>query len=399
MIKKCDILIVSEYRDSDNIVELPFGKSSFIRHVGVIVSKKSEALKNCAQHFRDNDTDVIIYAGGIARNGYELFCKILSKQRRKNLLLVLSTFGGDPDAGYRIARAAIHHYDASNFTILVPKYCKSAGTLICIGANRLVMANQAELGPLDIQLRKEGELFQQSSGLDILRGMTYLQEQAKTTFSDYLFDINAVSGLSTKIASEIASKLVIGLYQPLFAQVDPVKLGEMSAALEIARRYGERLDQKSDSLVNNAALNNLIVAYPTHGFVIDRSEARDIFKKVDAPNEYEQILCDFVRGSAWNAGSASAIVTDFLENLAPPATPTESPEPPATSAPNSEESENDQPVKHEKSEPNAGEVSREQPDGSGPTEVHDQQHNAIGGEQSHEGTNESAPSSDQVIKE
>lgn len=357
------------------------------------MTAKTDALKACAQHFRDNDTDVIIYAGGIARNGYERFCKELSKQRRSKLLLVLSTMGGDPDAGYRIARAAIHHYDAANFSILVPKYCKSAGTLICIGASRLVMANQAELGPLDIQLRKDGELFQQSSGLDILRGMTYLQEQAKNTFSDYLIDINAGSGLSTKIASEIASKLVIGLYQPLFAQVDPVKLGEMSAALEIARRYGERLDEKSDSLVSNGALNNLIVAYPTHGFVIDRSEARDIFKDVVAPDEYEQVLCDLVRKSPWSPGATSAIVMDFLETVPPPESPEAQPESSASSASTSEENENEPPSTHENPDSATGEVSRKQPDDGGPTEIDERQHDAVGGEQSHERTDEgTAPS-------
>lgn len=265
----------------------------------------------CAEYFLNEQTDVVIYSGGINRDGYEKFCNMLLSPRRKNLLLVLSTYGGDPDAGYRIARAAIHHY-GKNFRILIPSYCKSAGTLICIGANGLVMADQAELGPLDVQLRKENELFQQSSGLDILRGVTYLQTEALQSFKSYLLEINGGSGLSTKIASEISSKLVIGLYEPLFAQVDPVKLGEMNSALQIAMQYGERLNAKSSSL-KREALNTLIMNYPTHGFVIDRSEARELFERVDKPNFNEQTLCEFMRDPilARSVSSTSATVIEY----------------------------------------------------------------------------------------
>ncbi|WP_308924262.1 hypothetical protein [Janthinobacterium sp. J1-1] len=282
-------------------------------------------LAECQAHFADNDTDVVIYSGGIAREGYDKFCRLLEKPRRKKLLMVLNTYGGDPNAGYRIARAAIHNYGADNFSILIPAYCKSAGTLICIGATRLVMADQAELGPLDVQLRKQDELFQQSSGLDILRGVTYLQDEALQSFKTYLIDINGGAGLSTKIASEIASGLVIGLYEPLFAQVDPVKLGEMNAALQIARHYGERLDSKSKSLIEHS-LNKLIMGYPTHGFVIDRSEARQLFKDVTKPNPHEQWLCNSFRNHPMSklGSSTSAIVEAFNEiSQQQPEAPTE----------------------------------------------------------------------------
>ena len=112
-------------------------------------------LKACEEYFISEDTDVIIYSGSIDRTGYEDFCNTIPHNKREKLLLVLCTFGGDPDAGYRIARAAIHHYGSSNFRILIPSHCKSAGTLICIGAHELLMADIAELGPLDIQLQKK----------------------------------------------------------------------------------------------------------------------------------------------------------------------------------------------------------------------------------------------------
>lgn len=284
---------------------------------------------DCAEHFRNNDTDVIVYSGGVDRDGYEQFCKILQTPRKANLLLVLSTLGGDPNAGYRIARAAIHHYGAKNFKILIPQYCKSAGTLICIGAHSLVMADQAELGPLDVQLRKQDELFQRSSGLNILRGVTYLQNEALQSFMTYMLEINGGGGgLSTKVASEISSKLVIGLYEPLFAQVDPVKLGEMNAALEIAKHYGERLNERSSSLKSDS-LTKLVMGYPTHGFVIDRSEARVLFERVEKPNEEEKVLCDFIHDpvTVRAATAASVIVIEFTAIFTPTHPPKDSDEP------------------------------------------------------------------------
>lgn len=275
-------------------------------------------INDCADFFKQNNTDVIIYAGGIDRGGYETFCDIIPSIKKKNLILVLCTYGGDPSAGYRIARAAVHHYGCENFSILIPSYCKSAGTLICIGAQRLIMSDQAELGPLDVQFRKQDEIFQNSSGLDILRGITYLQNEALQSFKSYLFDINGGSGLSTKIASEISSKLVIGLYEPLLAQIDPVKLGEMNAALQIANAYGARLNEKSKSLKPNA-LPKLINEYPTHGFVIDRAEARGLFKKVDTPSPEESVLAKFTSQQIWrSARQEKPIVLNFVETFKSP---------------------------------------------------------------------------------
>lgn len=250
----------------------------------------AEAL-DLAGYFEKSDTDVIAYVGGVERAGYEQLCNILNgAPRRTNCLFVVSTFGGDPNAGYRIARALRHHYpNESKISILVPNYCKSAGTLICIGGSELVVADKGELGPLDIQVQKPDEMFQSASGLDIIRGLTYLRDASLDTFRNYLVDINKGSGLSTKAASEIASKLTIGMHEPMFAQIDPMRLGEMQAALTIALEYGERLNKHFHNL-KPGALNKLATSYPSHGFVIDRKEARELFQNVRTPNSHEILV-------------------------------------------------------------------------------------------------------------
>lgn len=261
-------------------------------------------FSNALKKFCDEDVDVYGYAGPIEKSGYDDLCdEIAETPKRSKALLYLCTGGGNPNAGYRIARAMAHHYGADNFRVAIPAECKSAGTLVCIGAHSLVMFDKGELGPLDVQFQKQDEIFQQSSGLDILRGINYLQKDALESFNSYLYDINAGSGMSTRVASEIASKLVIGLYEPVFAQVDPIRLGEMSAALQIAHEYGTRLNEAAKNLKESGiSLNKLVNTYPTHGFVIDRAEARKLFERVDAPEAHEVAFGPFVVDVMWKRG-------------------------------------------------------------------------------------------------
>jgi len=176
------------------------------------------------------------------------------------------------------------------------------------------MADQGELGPLDIQVQKPDEIFQRSSGLDIIRGLTYLYDGVLNTFRDYLIDINGGSGLSTKAASEIASKITIGIHEPIFAQIDPLRLGEMQAALTIALDYGQRLDARTKNLKPNA-LQMLTSGYPSHGFVIDRKEARQLFNKVRCPIDVEQILANWIRGMFAKEAGLSPLVINCIDEF------------------------------------------------------------------------------------
>ncbi|MCL2010743.1 MAG: hypothetical protein FWG71_09415, partial [Synergistaceae bacterium] len=87
--------------------------------------------------------------------------------------------------------------------------------------------------------------------------------------------------LSTKIAVEYATKMAIGSAESLYAQIDPTKLSEMNRAMQIAERYGFLLNEYGCNLRGeDDALGCLLLGYPDHGFVIDRKEARSLFKNV-----------------------------------------------------------------------------------------------------------------------
>ena len=246
----------------------------------------------------DLDADVILYNGVTHRAGADLLIKeTASPRRRRNVLLLLVTPGGDPDAAYRIARWLQRKYE--RFTLYVSGYCKSAGTLIAVGAHELVMSERGELGPLDVQMLKRDELLQSQSGLDVQATLTTLQGHVLNTFVPTLLEINLVSGgtVSLQMAAEVATSMTTGLFAPLYGQIDPIHIGETTRAMNIASQYGERLLAVGDN-IGMEQLNHIVSDYPSHGFVIDGKEVRTLFRRVRNPKEKESELADLLGRSA-----------------------------------------------------------------------------------------------------
>jgi hypothetical protein len=245
--------------------------------------------ENHDQPYTGTVTDIITYTGGISMGGYEMLCELLKNKRGQKAILVLATPGGDPHAGFRIARALQHAY--GEFSLLVPRYCKSAGTLIAIGASHLYLGNMSELGPLDIQVKKNDELVGRNSGLDIIAALEYLRDHSMRSFHQHCTELVSGAGLSTKAASDIAARLTIGMLEPIAGQIDPMRLAEMQRAMDIAYQYGQRLNAKSGNL-RSQGLDLLVSGYPSHGFVIDRKEAKSIFVRVSQPDGLMRVFSD-----------------------------------------------------------------------------------------------------------
>lgn len=233
-----------------------------------------------------SEYDHYFYFGAISMAGYYRLCSEIEKHKNKDkVILCLTTFGGDPDAGFRIGRALQHHYNG-DVTIYIPNVCKSAGTLTAISAKKIIMNNKGELGPLDVQLRKDDELGANNSGLDIFKTLDTLEDRVNTSFNRYLRSVRFGQGLSTRMSADIATKLTAIIINPIAEQIDPMKIGEHQRATDIAIEYGNRLNQTSQGLKDSeTSLEKLIRGYPSHGFVIDRKEAKTIFSCVSSASE------------------------------------------------------------------------------------------------------------------
>ncbi|HEU5271735.1 MAG TPA: hypothetical protein VFU36_17550 [Jatrophihabitans sp.] len=76
-----------------------------------------------------------------------LYQGLRSIGRTERLDLVLSTYGGSVTAARQLA--LLLREFTGRLTILVPHRARSAGTLLCLSADELVLTAVAELGPLD----------------------------------------------------------------------------------------------------------------------------------------------------------------------------------------------------------------------------------------------------------
>ena len=232
---------------------------------------------------RELDADVFLFRGEISRSSSENVERLLSKRLRKpNALLILVTPGGDPDAAFRIGRAFQDLYTGV-VASLIPGWCKSAGTLITLAGSKIYIGDMGELGPLDIQLAKQDEIEEAASGLLIETTLRTLEATATRMFLSITKTIRNETRVTTKMASEISAKMVIGLMGPVYGQVEPLRVGENARAMAITMQYGRRLSITSKCLNDPASLEYLIRGYPDHGFVIDRKEAKSIYKDVEKP--------------------------------------------------------------------------------------------------------------------
>jgi len=238
------------------------------------------------------EADIYLYAAPMLDSHSGTFLRECgSRTRNRNVVLILATNGGSADAAYRIARCLRRNYE--KITVFIDGYCKSAGTLLAMVADELVMTDFGELGPLDVQISKPDELGDVISGLIPMQALNTLQVQAFESFETHFMSILMRSGfqITTKTASEIAANITVGLFSPIYQQIDPMRLGEMDRSVRIAMEYGERIAAKSKNLKPDA-LAKLVAAYPSHEFVIDRDEARDLFRSVRSPEPEEIAFLD-----------------------------------------------------------------------------------------------------------
>lgn len=126
--------------------------------------------KEILNYSNETNTDIFIYSGpiGYTETGNpqeqpkllpELFINtIIGKNNKKdNCLLFLTTYGGNPDFAYKIAAVLKNAY--KTYSVVICGYCKSAGTLICLGAKKLFFSDKGEIGPLDIQTKKQNNFL------------------------------------------------------------------------------------------------------------------------------------------------------------------------------------------------------------------------------------------------
>lgn len=235
------------------------------------------------------DADVFLHSGALEPPHADILIRLASRPRRRNAYLFLATYGGLARTAYRMARCLRHAYE--HFTVVVSGPCKSAGTLLVIGADRIAMAGGAELGPLDVQLLKDDELLAFQSGLIPDYSFAKLRREARDAFREFFMNLKFGGRMTTLTAADTAAKLTTGLFAPIFGQIDPLRIGEVKMAQLIAHKYAETLvsDAKRAN-IETSGITQLLSGYPSHDYVIDRTEAAGLFNRLDPLTEDERVV-------------------------------------------------------------------------------------------------------------
>ena len=225
----------------------------------------------------------------------------------RDLTLVLHTPGGVTNATETIV--AYLRSKFNDIEVIVPTYAMSAGTMISLAANRIVMGRQSQLGPIDPQ-------FLMGQRAQSARAVVDQFEEAK---KEILEDAAAA-----------------GVWFPILQTFGPALLQEARNALE----YGERmvaqwLEQymfagkpNARDLAKRAAEHfNDAASHKSHGRRIDRDEARgqelDV-EDLEASQELQEAVLTFYHLAtiAIEKGPASKIIhsdldTMYVKNWAP----------------------------------------------------------------------------------
>ena len=259
------------------------------------------------------DADIVFFNGDVGRQeAADLIDLCCARCRRPNVMLIMVTYGGDPDGAYQIARFLQRNYE--RFILFVPGVCKSAGTLVAIGAHELIMGHHGELGPIDIQMPKMGEAQQWQSGLDVSTTLAELYEWAIGNFIDSAVEISNEEDLSVplKMAMDSAGFLTTGLISKLYSQIDPLQLGEVARAMDITTQYGTQLLENGAN-IHADALEHMTTAYPSHSFVIDRWEAETLFHDVRPPSDLEsKLVLELAERAIFPVPQDEASILQFL---------------------------------------------------------------------------------------
>lgn len=213
-----------------------------------------------------SEIDAAIY------NGF--FSKRHLIERGKPVALLLDSPGGSAAYAYKIAR--LFQRRASEFSIVVPKYAKSAATLLALGASRLVMGEDAELGPLDVQIW-DAEREEFGSALNAAQSLERLHAFSLETVDQMTPLLMKRTGRKLDTLLPQVLKYAVDFVRPLLEKIDTVDYTKKSRELKVAEQYAVRLMQPHyDEDTARRIAQHLVDKYPAHGFVIDRDEAGEL---------------------------------------------------------------------------------------------------------------------------
>ncbi|MBE0516784.1 MAG: ATP-dependent Clp protease proteolytic subunit [Methanophagales archaeon] len=198
-----------------------------------------------------------------------------TQPKRERIDLFLYTRGGDVSVPWRIVTMIREFY--GDFSVLIPYKAHSAGTMIALGADKIVMSKKAELSPIDPTLVRAviGESTvppPEISVEDVTSYISFMRERANIT------DQSALA----QVVSQLASHLT------------PLTLGSVNRQYSHIRLVARKLLTSRKEKIEEGRVGTIIEALTekmySHGHAIGRMEATELGLPVDNPDENLEAL-------------------------------------------------------------------------------------------------------------
>lgn len=225
----------------------------------------------------------------------ELYCKryeLFPHTRAKgtDTILLLDSPGGDIHAAYLLSK--IFRHNTNRLTVVVPRYAKSAATLLCLAADEIVMTDIAELGPLDPLVRRPGETAYKAI-LDEYRASDAILKDTVSAL-DMLMPMlmERTGGMDIRDLLGPALSFVSQLMAPVYSQINPLEYGFRMRAITISKIYAERVLSWHDHPDPSNTAYQVAQAYPSHGFVLDAEELEKLGLPVRLATDDETRILD-----------------------------------------------------------------------------------------------------------
>lgn len=193
--------------------------------------------------------------------------------------VVLDSTGGPLDTAYKTVLYLSKYTD--NINVYVPRWAKSASTLIAVGANTIFMSPFSELGPLDTQIRDPRNPTDYVSALDCYQSVDYVRDFGFGTLSQALKQLASATQGRIPLVDLVhtAAEFAASSITPMITQVKALDLGAWGRSLKIGERYAQILLARVDPVDtarSEKIARRLVYGYTHHRFPIDITEAEDM---------------------------------------------------------------------------------------------------------------------------
>lgn len=196
---------------------------------------------------------------------------LTSTGKIRKLDLFLYSRGGDVSVPWRIVSMAREF--SEEFNVLVAYHCHSAATMICLGADEIVMGKKGELSPIDPTLSRLGGGTGSPPAVsveDVMSYVSFMREKVAIT------DQSALAQLIGQLATHVGP-LTLGTVNRQYSHIRLVarKLLGLRSAKMLKRR-------------TTAIIGTLIEKMYSHGHAIGRREAAELGLPVKNASEAEE---------------------------------------------------------------------------------------------------------------